>query len=40
MNIEDPNDICSTNNMAIVNSTEFITRKDMGEDDDDYDPGF
>ena len=40
MNIEDPNDICSTTNMAIVNSTEFITKKDMGKDDDDYDPGF
>ena len=40
MGIEDPNDICSTANMAIVNSTEFIASADMGNDDDDYNPGF
>ena len=39
MGLEDPNDICSTSNMAIVNSTEFIQATDMG-DDDDYNPGF
>ena len=40
MGLEDPNDICSTANMAIVNSTEFILATDMGDDDDDYNPGF
>ena len=40
MGLEDPNDICSTANMAIINSTEFIVAEDMGDDDDDYNPGF
>ena len=39
MGIEDPNDMCSTSNIAIVNSTEFIVGTDLG-DDDDYNPGF
>ena len=38
--VEDPDDICSTTNLAIINSTEFIQQKDLGEDDDDYNPGF
>jgi len=40
LGIEDPDDVCSTSNLAIVNSTEFITGEDMGDDDDDYNPGF
>ena len=39
MGMEDPNDVCSTANMAIANSTEFIEVEDLG-DDDDYDVGF
>ena len=39
MGIEDPNDMCSTSNIAIVNSTEFIVGTDLG-DDDNYNPGF
>ena len=38
--VEDPNDICSSTNLAIINTTEFIQEKDLGDDDDDYDPGF
>jgi len=40
LGIEDPNDPCSATNLSIVNSTEFIMPEDMGEDDDDYNPGF
>ena len=40
LGVEDPNDLCSTANLAIVNSTEFIGTEDMGDDDDDYNPGF
>ena len=29
MGVEDPNDVCSTNNLAIVNSTEFIEGADL-----------
>jgi DNA-directed RNA polymerase II subunit RPB1 len=39
MGMEDPNDTCSTANMAIANSTEFLEVEDLG-DDDDYDAGF
>ena len=39
MGIEDPSDICSTANMSIANSTEFLETEDLG-DDDDYNPGF
>ena len=39
MGMEDPNDTCSTANMAIANSTESLEVEDLG-DDDDYDAGF
>ena len=41
MGIEDPNDACSTANLSISNTTEFIVKQDIGDDsDDDYNPGF
>ena len=41
MGIEDPNDACSTANLSIPNTTEFIVKQDIGDDsDDDYNPGF
>ena len=40
LGIEDSNDPCATTNLSIVNSTEFIMAEDMGDDDDDYNPGF
>jgi len=39
MGMEDPNNICSTANMSIANSTEFLEVEDLGADDD-YDAGF
>ena len=40
MGLEDPNDLCSISNIAIVNSTEFIKSVAIGDTDDDYDIGF
>jgi DNA-directed RNA polymerase beta' subunit len=39
-NIENPNDKCSTNKIAIQNNVVSIKAKDMGQEDDDYNPGF
>jgi len=39
-NIDNPNDPCSNNKIAIQNNVVSIKPKDMGEDDDDYNPGF
>jgi DNA-directed RNA polymerase beta' subunit len=39
-NIDNPNDSCSTNKIAIQNNVISIKPKDMGEEDDDYNPGF
>ena len=38
--IDNPNDPCSNNKIAIQNNVVSIKPKDMGEDDDDYNPGF
>ena len=37
---ENPNDLCSLQNIQISNTAEFITGKDTGDIDDEYDPGF
>ena len=37
---ENPNDLCSLQNIQIGNTAEFITGKDTGDIDDEYDPGF
>ena len=39
-NIDNPNDSCSINKIAIQNNVISIKPKDMGEEDDDYNPGF
>jgi len=39
-NIDNPNDPCSTNKIAIQNNVISIKPKDMGHEDDDYNPGF
>jgi len=39
-NIDNPNDPCSTNKIAIQNNVISIKPKDMGNEDDDYNPGF
>ena len=40
MGVDDPSDTCAISNISIENSTEFIAEKDMGSDDEDYNPGF
>ena len=37
---ENPSDACSLQNIQISNTAEFITGKDTGDIDDEYDPGF
>ena len=37
---ENPSDPCSLQNIQISNTAEFITGKDTGDIDDEYDPGF
>ena len=37
---ENPSDPCSLQNIQIDNTAEFITGKDTGNVDDEYDPGF
>jgi DNA-directed RNA polymerase II subunit RPB1 len=37
---ENPSDPCSLQNILISNTAEFITGKDTGDIDDEYDPGF
>ena len=38
--LDDPNDPCSTTNLAIQNNVVNIKEKDLGNVDDDYDAGF
>jgi len=40
MHGENPSDACSLQNIQISNTAEFITGKDTGDIDDEYDPGF
>tara|TARA_B100001540_G_C15636283_1_gene564524 strand:- start:11 stop:922 length:912 start_codon:yes stop_codon:yes gene_type:complete len=40
LNINDPNDKCSLQNISINNSTEYVGSKNTGLVDDEYDPGF
>ena len=40
LTIENPNDMCSTQNLTITNTTETIQKTDLGTVDDEYDPGF
>ncbi len=37
---ENPNDMCSLQNIQISNTAEFINGTDTGDIDDEYDPGF
>ena len=38
--LDNPEDPCSINNIAIVNNIEDITETNLGDADNDYDPGF
>jgi len=38
--VEDPNNMCSINNLNIPSNIENISQMDYGDDDDDYNPGF
>ena len=40
LQIEDPNDICSKQNIVINSNTNYINSTDMGDIDDDYDLDF
>jgi len=40
LNINDPNDKCSLQNISINNSTQYVGSKNTGLVDDEYDPGF
>jgi hypothetical protein len=38
--VEDTSGVCSTQSIAINNNTDLIAATDMGDIDDDYNPGF
>ena len=38
--IDNPNDICSLSRMTIENNVKNIKDVDLGDDDDNYNPGF
>ena len=40
LQIEDPNDICSKQNIVINSNTDYINSNNMGDIDDDYDLDF
>ena len=40
LEIEDPNEPCSLSNITITDNTDNITGKDIGQINDDYNPGF
>ncbi len=40
LKLESTQDPCSTQNIAIANTTEYVKGSDMGNVEDDYDPGF
>ena len=40
LTMEDGDGVCSTQNITISNNTDLIQSTDMGNVDDDYDPGF
>ena len=40
LEIEDPNEPCSLSNITITDNTDNITGKDIGQMNDDYNPGF
>ena len=40
LDIDDPANPCSLSNITIVDNMDNITGKDIGNMNDDYDPGF
>ena len=40
LTMEDGDGVCSTQNITISNNTDLIQSTDMGDVDDNYDPGF
>jgi len=40
LTMEDGDGVCSTQNITISNNTDLIQSTDMGNVDDDYNPGF
>ncbi len=38
--LDNPDDPCSTTNLAIQTNVANISEKDLGDIDDDYNPGF
>ena len=40
LEVEDPNDVCSKNNIVINNTTHYLGGIDTGDVSTEYDPGF
>ena len=38
--MEDPEEVCSTQNIVLTNTTQYIKETNIGDIDDDYNPGF